>query len=295
MVKQLRAVMHVTRIELLAHPVILLLIFVPILLTLITPIFQFQQFSQDGRLARDCGLASFFLFGVAITLFGAVRTVTGELHTGVAAATLSKPLSRHIWLMGKWFGITAVLLTFACSSILAVMLAEAFSPHYQSLGRYVDWPLCLSALGATLFAMVAGAVLNRNYGMRLTLCATHILPFALAGVAVIYTLLSPEVPLKALSLQGGVLLFFGLIQVLAIAICFASRLTLGSTISATLAVFVLGFYLRLPDFRLFWQLDALSYQGISWYYLLGCAGYAMVTSALFLNLGSAGLRQRELA
>lgn len=178
MVGKLRAVAWFTAVEVLGHPALLLLTLASAAGTLLLPFFQFQRFSEDGRLARDCGLSTALLFGALIAIGGAAR-LRRALTDGTAAIALSKPLPRGLWLCGHALGTGAALAVYLLAQAAAVLLAEAYSPRYHAGGTYADVPGLLSALGAAAAALALAAAANRFRDARFALSAMVLLPAAL--------------------------------------------------------------------------------------------------------------------
>lgn len=292
--RKIKTVASITRTELLEHPLVLLLMIVAIGMTLLTPLFQFQQFSEDGRLARDCGLASFFLFGTFLVVECAVITIASEIRKGIASVTLIKPLSRGKWLIGKYCGIIQVLVCFSVAEIAAILLAECFSPHYRTLGSYVNVSLCVASFSAVGIALLVGAIGNRFFNSRFATMVTMSLGPSLLMVLAMSDWLEPQVALHGATAWCGVLIFFALAQILAIATLFSTRLNDSGILVLSLLWVPVGFVMGVPDFQLFWQCDALGFAGIPLRYVGGCALYACLSVSLFLGLSVRCFAKRDL-
>ena len=213
---KLRAIAWFTAVETLGHPAMLLLTLASVAGTLILPFFQFQRFSEDGRLARDCGLSTALLFGALIAIGGAAR-LRRTLTDGTAAIALSKPLPRGLWLCGNALGTGAALAVYLLTQGAAVLLAEAYSPRYHAGGAYADVPGLLTALGAAAAALALAAAANRFRDARFALSATAFLPavamllaqvVALAAALAVRCAAGPTAGLSAAAL-AACLVFLG--------------------------------------------------------------------------------------
>ena len=122
---QLRAIAWITVLEALGHPATLLLTLASAAGTLALPLFQFQRFTEDGRLARDCGLATAMFFGVLLAAGGACR-LTRALGDGTSAVALTKPVSRGLWLCGHALGTGVALMAYWLTQGAAVFAAFSF-------------------------------------------------------------------------------------------------------------------------------------------------------------------------
>lgn len=75
---------------------------------------------QDVKIIKDLGLASAELFGVGIAIFIGIQLVAREVERRSVHATLSKPIGRPLFLLGKYVGL---LLTLAVNiTVMAVAL-----------------------------------------------------------------------------------------------------------------------------------------------------------------------------
>jgi len=91
---------------------------------------------QDVKIIKDLGLAATSLFGLFIAIFIGVGLVTREIERRSIYAVLAKPVRRHEFIIGKYFGLVGTLLvnlaimTVAYYGVLEymalVMPAEAF-------------------------------------------------------------------------------------------------------------------------------------------------------------------------
>lgn len=172
------AVAHFSALEALGTPLSLLLALAAAVSTLTLPLLQFQRFSEDGRLARDCGFATALLLGLflAVAHVGRVRQAVRD---GTAAMAFVKPLSRGLWLVGHFAGTLVALGHFLVVQALAVLTAEAASPRYHAGATGPDGRRLLLAFGALAGALVMGAVWNRVRNGRFVRAANGLLVVAL--------------------------------------------------------------------------------------------------------------------
>lgn len=216
-------------LETLGHPGTLLLTLASAAGILVLPLFQFQRFSEDGRLARDCGLATAFLFGL-ILVAGAACRVTQGLKNGTAAVALVKPVTRAQWFCAQTAGSLFALLLFLLAQGAAVLIAEACSPQYHTTGRYADVAGILRTEALAALALIGAALNHRFRNGRFPLTGMVLLPLLL-WCAVPFL---PAVHWGNLSalLAGGLFL----IQAAAIAAALALAAAPGVTVSLTLLV-----------------------------------------------------------
>lgn len=85
--------------------------------------------SYTRTMVREMGLATAFLAGTFMTLVTASRSIYNEIIHKTALTTLSKPVSRNEFILGKYLGITAgvapMLLFLGVVLVLAVRFQSA--------------------------------------------------------------------------------------------------------------------------------------------------------------------------
>lgn len=124
------AIARATVVESIQQPVAFLIYASGVLSTLLVPIFQFHRFSEDGRLARDSGFSTMMVFGLALAVTTAGRSVAVEIARGTAAAIIGKPVARSLFVVSKWLGVCGVLLLFWLGMTASTLLAERGSAHF---------------------------------------------------------------------------------------------------------------------------------------------------------------------
>jgi ABC-type transport system involved in multi-copper enzyme maturation permease subunit len=82
---------------------------------------------QDVKIIKDIGLAAASIFGVGIAIFIGIQLVAREVERRSIYATLSKPVSRPAFLIGKYLGLLLTL------GVNIVVMAVAL---YAVLGLY---------------------------------------------------------------------------------------------------------------------------------------------------------------
>ena len=81
---------------------------------------------QDVKIIKDLGLAASLLFGVGIAVFIGIQLVAREVERRSVHATLSKPVSRPMFLLGKYvgllltLGVNIIVMAVALFAVLAV-------------------------------------------------------------------------------------------------------------------------------------------------------------------------------
>ncbi len=136
---QIRSIARTTFREAIQEPVSFLMILTAVLTTVLTPLFQFNRFSEEGRLARDGGLSSLLVFGLVLAAGTAGRSVAGEIESGTAAAIIGKPVARTTFVVAKALGIFQVVLVFWCGQVAATLIAERISAHFVTTANFAGY------------------------------------------------------------------------------------------------------------------------------------------------------------
>ena len=77
---------------------------------------------QDVKIIKDLGLAASLLFGVGIAIFIGIQLVAREVERRSVYVTLAKPVSRPIFLLGKYLGLLLTLAVNIAVMTVALML-----------------------------------------------------------------------------------------------------------------------------------------------------------------------------
>lgn len=84
---------------------------------------------QDVKIIKDLGLAAASLIGVLLAVFIGISLVSKEVERRSIYSLLSKPVTRHQFILGKYLGLTFTLIV-----NLAVMAIA-----YYAVLAYLDW------------------------------------------------------------------------------------------------------------------------------------------------------------
>jgi ABC-type transport system involved in multi-copper enzyme maturation permease subunit len=115
---------------------------------------------QDIKIIKDLGLAAISVFGLLIAVFIGIGLVWKEVERRSIYSLLAKPIRRHEFILGKYFGLGLTLLvnvaamTAAYYAVLVVM-ARAFPPEVQAAwpAPAAD-PALLKAVGLILLELL---------------------------------------------------------------------------------------------------------------------------------------------
>src|SRR5688572_27041318 len=109
MFEQTLAIVRNTFLESVRQPIMLVVLFAAtIALIMCIPLSAFTM-EDDQRMLIDIGLATVFLCGTLLSAFIATNVLGQEIENRTALTVISKPVSRPVFVIGKYFGVAAAL------------------------------------------------------------------------------------------------------------------------------------------------------------------------------------------
>lgn len=277
---------------------------------------------SDKKVMYDVSLATLLLYGLLASVFSAAGVITREIESHTVLTVVSKPVSRPLFLLGKYLGVTgAVLVGYYFLSLLLFLAARHGT--METAADQFDQPVLIFGLSAICISLAAATFGNYVYGWHfsttLTLWVVPLMSLALGLVLVIGPQWQIQPPWQDFGdgqLLYGVLMAFcaGLILT-AFAVALATRFSLVVTLTLCAAVFVLGLtsdYLLgqraqdsalfqvlhavAPNFQCFWIGDPLTQEILVPARQVGLvAGYAALYAGAVLLLGVALFQTREVS
>lgn len=324
-IRQFAALVFQTAVEIHRRPVCLLLTVVCLLLISLVPILSMFNFGEDGKIARDSGLALHFLFGTFLAAYAASSTLADELRTGTAATVLSKPVGRDMFFLAKFTGTLVVVAVFsacaACTTLLAERVAERYSSDPGVSGYVTDWRTGFLLLAIWPVSLAAAAFVNFRFRRSFGSTAFHILCFLLLTLLAAAGLWNrgghwapydPRVAWRILPASFLVTVALGILT--AVAFAFSTRLRTVPTLVATTGFFLAALmseylfgrlaselwvcrvlYMLVPDFQHLWVCDALARGGtIPGSYVAAATGYGVLYTCGVLAAGVWLFRSADL-
>lgn len=323
--RQFRTLVGLTTLEIVRQPICLLLAATCVLLMALASLQAFH-FGEDGKLARDSALAIQLVFGLLLAAYASCTTLSREMQSGTALAVLSKPVSRDMFFLAKFFGVCLIILLFSALATPSVLLSEKGAQKI-----YVNDPVAVGILLCTppLSLAVAAAI---NYRTRRPFVSTAfwlILASVLLGLAVVAarqdptsslrffgsgTVLRAQTAVQWRLIPASLLVTLSLIVIAAIALSLATRLPTVPVITVSATVLLVGLlsdylfghtaseslpasiaYRLIPNWQHFWLIDMLTGGGrIPWSYVGLAAVYAILYAGAALGAGMLLFRHSEV-
>ena len=286
------AITRTAAIETMSQPLSAILFPVAVLAIHILPAFQYHRLGAAGRLARETGLSSLFVFGLFFAVPAVVRMIGRELETGTAAAALALGVSRSLYFLARLTGVLVVFLLFLFAVAVATTLSSfsclKASTIVSQAGVVRVWgPAILVGVSGSLAPFLVAALLNRFANRRFCLwtCLLTVL-FQLPGL----TLLEDASPLRVMAPALGALAVACVVYV-AMAGALATRLKANGVTACVVAAVMAGFLspvkFLVPDIRVFWLEEGATSAG-------GPIVAGAALAALWLLIGCISMERKEL-
>jgi len=324
MFSKLAAIAANTFTETIRQPVYSILVWVAIFwVALVSPsLAAFSlEIGNDAKVMQDVGLATLLLYGLLASVFSATGVITREIESQTVLTVVSKPVSRPLFVVGKYVGVTTAILVGYYLVSLTFFMAARHGTMETAADQW-DQPVWTFGLVAVGLAVLAGAFGNYFYGWNFftTLTATVVPAMTLALGLVLF--ISPKWAWQPpwTDFHDGqlasavIMMFFAVVILTAFAVAFSTRfsqvvtfmLCVGMLLLGLLSDYYLGLrqdegqifqlaYHVLPNFQFFWVGSALTQELTINPALVGnTAAYTLLYTLAVLGLGVALFQNREV-
>lgn len=276
---------------------------------------------DDNKLLKDLGLSTLLVSGLFLSAFSAAGILSREIENKTVLTVISKPVSRPLFLLGKFLGLSGALAIafYLCGIVfLLTMRHKVLERASQSL----DMPVIIFGLSAIALAAILAAFCNYLYDMQFTSTSVALAVPFMSVAMILVALIDPEWKIQRFGqdfidgqLLGALLLVFAMILILtSVAVATSTRLGQVMTLTVCTAVLLLGlvsdvmfgqyrdsiFAARLaywvsPNLAFLWITDALTQESHITAHYVGLAfGYAMLIVLAWLLIGVALFQKREV-
>lgn len=276
----------------------------------------------DNKIMKDVAFSTMLLYGLIGAVFSASSVITREIESFTVLTVVSKPVSRPLFIVGKYLGVIAAI------AVGHVLLCLVFFMTLQngvmeSTAHKFDQPVIVLSIVALAISLAAATFGNFNYGWHFsTALFSWVIPLgALATVATFLfdrqwhyqpTFLPDADSLQAL--YAVVLVFLAVLILAAFAVALSTRFSQIATLTLCCGIYLLGLLSDgcfaahaqeglqyrvlaavLPNFQFFWLGDAITQElFIAFEHVLRVAAYAFVYAAAILALAVSLFQTREV-
>ena len=216
-----------------------------LLLVMSNPLAAFTM-GEDQRMLVDLGLATIFLAGAVLASFLATNVLGREIANRTALTVISKPVSRPVFMLGKYFGVLVALLL-ACLALTLVFMLVEMHAVLQTVRDPIHVPVLLFGFGGALVAVLAAVWCNYFYAMAFTSTVIFMSVPILLVAYILALNFEPDFSRQPLleSFKGNtwlatIALATCVAMLAAIAVAVSTRLGQVMTLTVTVGLFVLG-------------------------------------------------------
>ncbi len=140
---------------------------------------------DDDKLLLDLGLCTLLVSGLFLSAFSAAGVLTREIENKTALTVVSKPVSRPLFLAGKYAGLAAAMVVALYLAVLMFLLTQRHGVLQMSSDPW-DGPVLVFGFGAVIAALGTAAFCNYFYGTEFSSAAVG-LAVPLLTLAVLLT------------------------------------------------------------------------------------------------------------
>ena len=320
MFQKLYAIAKNTFSETIRQPIYAIIIITALIMLFISPSITMYTMDDDDKMLREIGLSTIFLSGLFIAVFAASSSITDEIDTKTVLTVLSKPVSRFVFIVGKFIGIASAI---ALSHILLTIFYMMMVRHgvLETASDTHDWTVISFAGISILLTIIISAFLNYFYDYKFTSTAIVLLSFFTAIAVAILAFIDPQWAFnpannnfQIFDIYGSLLLLQAVIILVILAIAFSTRFNIIITLCSCIAMFFMGLindYLFgkaaitaiwakaaraiVPNFQIFWITDAIYEEtAIPFSYIISASGYSLLYISAILLIATALFQRRQV-
>ena len=276
-----------TLLESLRQRVLLVLLLFGLVLTGASLYFTHFTFIDEFKFLKDIGSAAISVTGLLVAMIGAAQLIPAEIERRTIYTVLSKPVRRFEFLLGKYFGLLALL-----TLMLAIMSTMFAGVMFIKETIEVQEVLLQAPAGGPdegqLEMIEQIKEQSRDVGMLQALLLIWMKLALVAAIAVTLSTMATSTVFIVFSTM--VMYFIGHLQATARQVWLEQGT--GSLFEKAILSVV---SLVVPDFQSYSIIDEiLAGNVVSWGYVLEIMGYSVCYAAVILAIGGLIFKEREL-
>lgn len=243
--EQLVAIGRNTFYECVRQPIVLVILVVGTLLIIMSIPFSSYTLMDDQRMFVDIALSTIFICGTVLASFLATNALSREIDNRTVLTVVSKPVSRPVFVVGKWAGVAAALTAVVLFLGLVFHLVEMHGVMPTAATRY-HFPVLVFGISAIL--ATAGAALWANFFYSWPVpssCLVFGVPILMVAYLVSMVFNKDWSPAGWAQFEGMLwvalcVMWMGLLVLTGIAVAVSTRFGQVVTLGVTIGAFVLG-------------------------------------------------------
>ncbi|MBL4699947.1 MAG: ABC transporter permease [Phycisphaeraceae bacterium] len=320
MLQQIWTIARNTFIESIRQPIFVVVMFIATLAMLLNPSLAAYTLENDNKMLIDMGLSTLFIVGLFLGAFTATGVVSSEIENKTALTVISKPVSRPIFILGKYVGVSGAL-ALAYWTLTVIYLMTVRHKVMQTASDPFDGPVIIFGLGFGILAILVATLGNYFYNWVFTSAVTRLMcVFLTIGYALVLLIdkqwhfQNPMIDIDPQLLIGLLLVLMAVIVLCSVAIVASTRLGQLMTLMVCLGVFLLGImsqnilgtwandywwadvvYRITPNLQFLWPADAISQEhDFTGTYVMLVTSYSALMICSMLGLAIALFQTREI-
>jgi ABC-2 type transport system permease protein len=326
MIQQLHTIARNTFIESIRQPIFVVLLLTGSLALVMNPSLAAFTLENDDKLLVDLGLSTLFLAGLLMAAFSATGAMSAEIESKTVLTVVSKPISRPLFVVGKFVGVaSAIGVAYWVLSLIFLLTVRHRVMQTTAIG--FDGPVIVFGLLAFLGALLLAAFGNYLYqwvftssfvfSVTATMTAAYLLVLVVGKQwqlqSILYEFQQNNGHLGQLML-GLIMVFEAVLILTAVALATSTRLGQIMTLAICAGVFVLGLisdyafsklaaqfspaivlYWIAPNLQLLWPADALTQENtFSAGYIAAVSGYTVFYVTAVLSVAVMLFQSRDV-
>ena len=161
--EQLLAITRNTFFESIRQPVLLVVLVISTILVVLSNPFSAYTLQDDNKMFIDIGLSTIFMGGAILSAFIASNVLSREIDNRTVLTVVSKPVSRPIFVLGKFFGVAGAQLLALIFLALVFMMVEIHGVQ-QTVTTPYHLPVIIFGFGSMILGAAIGIWCNYFYG-----------------------------------------------------------------------------------------------------------------------------------
>ncbi|NLX05432.1 MAG: ABC transporter permease subunit [Phycisphaerae bacterium] len=320
------AIAKVTFLQVIRQPIYGVLLLLCLGLMVLAPSLTMLTMDDDNKMLQDLCLSTILVAGVVLAAVAGSEAVSAEIEDQTILTIISKPVNRLELLVAKFLAVMAAL-ALACTFMTVTFLMVL--RHGVMWAAYLerDWPIIVFGLSAAVITLFVAAIGNYLFDWQFGPAALGIGLPLLSAAAVTAGFFDKSWKIQSFGqgysievVSACFLLLLAIWVLAAVCIACSTRLPVVRTLLIAVVILCLGMvwdylvlahvqnapsdlaragwsalYALVPNFQIFWMLDALDLEKhISLTYILFAAGYAATYILAMLFLAYALFLDRQV-
>jgi ABC-type transport system involved in multi-copper enzyme maturation permease subunit len=162
MLTQLLAIIRNTFVESVRQPIMAVLVILGCLALPLVTAGAGNTIEDDNHLFIQIAMSTLLIIGVFMAGFTATGVLTLELENKTVLTVVSKPVTRPLFILGKYLGV-ALAVSLGMWSLFMVTVLCTRHGVLQTAAQEIDWPVMVFGLAAFFLAVFGSLLLNYLY------------------------------------------------------------------------------------------------------------------------------------